>query len=750
MIVSTEPVVIDVRNLSRQFGALVAVNDVSFQVRRGAIFGLLGPNGSGKSTIIRMLCGVLAPSEGQASVLGFDASRESEKIKRRIGYMSQRFSLYADLSVRENLEFYGRIYGLSPERLAERSVAVQQLTGIGDRLDQLAGTLSGGWKQRLALACALIHEPDVVFLDEPTAGIDPVARRSLWDLLFQLSAQGVTLFVTTHYMDEAERCSSVGYIYSSRLIACGEPDDLKQLPDVTPPGTRRFELEVASPLSRLAELRRLENVVDATLFGQSIHLLAKETLTEAELLRRLDLKADQALIRPITPSLEDVFVTLTRATQEREAAIAAVDTPPRQQERTFSETPDAAPPEAHALGDASGYERRCDLAARRAGGPFWGLLAMLLKEFSHIRREPSTIFFMLVVPVLQTVIFGYAIQLNVEHIPTVVYDLDGRRQARELIEAFQHTRTFAVVDRVFDDEAFERALTSGRVKVGVRIPPDYSEDLLSGQQAQVQVLIDGSDSTVATTALHSANLLGTALSNRIARGFAEALPSVPARNATGRVAMPIEIRPRLLYNPDLESSHFFVPGLVGIIMQLVTLFLTSFAIVREREHGTLEQLFVTPVGRVGLLLGKLVPYAIIGSLEMLIVLTVMVFLFGVPIHGNLWLLFGLASLFLVCALSLGLLVSTLAKTQLQAMQFAFLFMLPSVLLSGFVFPREEMPLPLYGLSFAIPVTYFVEILRGIVLRGADLIDLLPSVAGLVVCCVAVLTVSIARFQKHLA
>jgi ABC transporter DrrB family efflux protein len=182
----------------------------------------------------------------------------------------------------------------------------------------------------------------------------------------------------------------------------------------------------------------------------------------------------------------------------------------------------------------------------------------------------------------------------------------------------------------------------------------------------------------------------------------------------------------------------------------VTLFLTSFAIVREREHGTLEQLFVTPVGRVGLLLGKLVPYAIIGSLEMLIVLTVMVFLFGVPIHGNLWLLFGLASLFLVCALSLGLLVSTLAKTQLQAMQFAFLFMLPSVLLSGFVFPREEMPLPLYGLSFAIPVTYFVEILRGIVLRGADLIDLLPSVAGLVVCCVAVLTVSIARFQKHLA
>ncbi|TXT22246.1 MAG: hypothetical protein FD138_3596 [Planctomycetota bacterium] len=307
-----------------------------------------------------------------------------------------------------------------------------------------------------------------------------------------------------------------------------------------------------------------------------------------------------------------------------------------------------------------------------------------------------------------------------------------------------------MVDRVFDDESFDRALTSGRAKVGVRVPPNYSDDLLSGRQAQVQVLIDGSDSTVATTALNSANLLGASLSTRITRGFADTLPNVPARDPVGRVAIPIEIRPRLLYNPDLESSHFFVPGLVGIIMQLVTLFLTSFAIVREREQGTLEQLFVTPVGRAALLLGKMVPYAVIGGLEMLIVLNVMVFVFGVPIHGSLWLLFGLASLFLVCALSLGLLVSTLAKTQLQAMQFAFLFMLPSVLLSGFVFPREEMPWPLYGLSFAIPVTYFVEILRGIVLRGADFRDLLPQATGLTICCLLVLSVSLARFRKQLA
>jgi ABC transporter DrrB family efflux protein len=352
--------------------------------------------------------------------------------------------------------------------------------------------------------------------------------------------------------------------------------------------------------------------------------------------------------------------------------------------------------------------------------------------------------------VLQTLIFGVAIDTQIEHIPTVVYNLDGRAPSRELIEAFANTRTFRVTERFEDETAFRRALTSGWAKVGIIVPPDYTDRLVRGERVEVQVLIDGSDSQVATTALNATNLLGLNRSIQIARGLAESLPRVPARDQFGQVALAIEMRPRLLYNPDLESSHFFVPGLVGIILQLVTLFLTSFAIVRERELGTLEQLFVTPVGRSGLLLGKLVPYALVGTLETLIILTVMVYGFGVPIHGSLPLLIALSCLFLVCSLGLGLLVSTLARTQLQAMQFSFLIMLPSVLLSGFMFPRSEMPWPIYIVSFAIPVTHFLEMLRGLVLRGADFFDLIPSIVGLTVCCVIILALSISRFRKQLA
>jgi ribosome-dependent ATPase len=733
------PPVIDVRALSRRFGDLVAVNDVSFTVRPADIFGLLGPNGSGKSTIIRMLCGVLPPSGGAATVLGHDVRRDPESVKRDIGYMSQSFSLYSDLSVEENLEFYGRVYGLNARRIRRRKQEVLDLTALGDRTGQLAATLSGGWKQRLALACALIHEPRLVFLDEPTAGIDPVARRQLWDLLFQLSGEGVTLFVTTHYMDEAERCSEVGYLYLSRLLVLGRPDQLKTLESVTPAGTRRFELRGPDPLRHLRQLRAADGVRDATLFGEAVHLLADAELDESALLDHIDAPREQLELRPIAPTLEDVFVTLT-------AGAEAGGTGGGPTVAAGREPPEDPPPDT----DAGAPSPRQAAGTRpRRGGGLAGLLAVLIKEMVHIRRQPSTLFFVFVIPLLQITIFGYAIETQIKHISTVVLDLDGRQHSRALIEKFVNTETFDVIERVLDEASLRRALASGRAKVGVKIPPDYTDNLLRGRQAQVQVLIDGSDAQVASTALNTSKMLGTQISMDLARQRVGAQQVAPARDAVGQPAMPVEVRPRLLYNPALQSSHFFVPGLVGIILQLVTLFLTAFAVVREREMGTLEQLFVTPVGRAGLLLGKVLPYALLGFVETVVVLAVMVYVFGVAINGSIALLLVLSGLFIVCGLSVGLFISTVARTQVSAVQAAFIVMLPSVLLSGFMFPRSEMPLPIYLLTFAIPVTYFIEILRGIVLRGAEFVELLPPIAGLAACTVVVLVLSVARFRKQL-
>jgi ABC-2 type transport system ATP-binding protein len=307
-----EPTAIVAEHLVRRFGSVTAVDDVSFRVEKGEIFGFLGPNGSGKTTVIKMLTGLLPLSGGEASVLGLDVRKDPETVREHIGYMSQNFSLYSDLTVTENLTFYGRIYGLSNERLQRRMDEIVELNGLGPYLNRLSSQLSGGWKQRLALGCAMLHEPKLIFLDEPTAGIDPVARRQLWDLLFELSAHGITFFVTTHYMDEAERCNHVAYIYYGKLIADGTPDSLRELPDVQPPGTYRVEITALEVTRALRIARTVPGVRRATIFGQSIHALIDDDLDPEHLRKRLlEQNIVVAEIRPLAPSLEDVFVELT-------------------------------------------------------------------------------------------------------------------------------------------------------------------------------------------------------------------------------------------------------------------------------------------------------------------------------------------------------------------------------------------------------------------------------------------------------
>ncbi|MRR33765.1 ABC transporter ATP-binding protein [bacterium] len=307
---------VSIRDLSKRFGDFVAVNRVSLDVRRGEVFGFLGPNGAGKSTTIRMLCGILTPSDGSGSVAGFDIIGQPEQIKTRIGYMSQKFSLYDDLTVEENIDFYSGIYRIPAEKKAERKEWVITMAGLAEHRGSKMGILSGGWKQRLALGCAVLHEPPVIFLDEPTSGVDPISRRNFWDLIYRLAEQGTTVFVTTHYMDEAEYCDRLGLIYRGELIALGTPEELK---------TRFMEEEVIEvvcdrPQVAIEHIEALEEVRHAALFGAGLHVVARDAERTipvmAEALAQRDFPVRR--IEKIVPSLEDVFVSLIEARDRME------------------------------------------------------------------------------------------------------------------------------------------------------------------------------------------------------------------------------------------------------------------------------------------------------------------------------------------------------------------------------------------------------------------------------------------------
>jgi ABC-2 type transport system ATP-binding protein len=310
---------IDTVRLSKRFGDFTAVDQVTFTVRRGEIFGFLGPNGAGKTTTIRMLMGLIQPTAGSATVLGFDIVREKELIRRRIGYMSQRFSLYNDLTVAENLNFFGGAYDVRGDRLRARKAAILKLAGLEGRERELTGNLAGGWRQRLALGCAIIHEPELLFLDEPTAGVDPISRREFWDLLYLFSGEGRTIFVTTHYMDEAEHCHRLSFIQNGRLVALGSPEEIKRQKMTG----QVLEVDCTRPDLAVQTLRNSGDFDEVALYGALFHVVSDDMAARVPLIRDILLDAGLQIRRMeiITPSLEDVFIASARQNGQENADV---------------------------------------------------------------------------------------------------------------------------------------------------------------------------------------------------------------------------------------------------------------------------------------------------------------------------------------------------------------------------------------------------------------------------------------------
>src|ERR1700675_1199461 len=364
---------------------------------------------------------------------------------------------------------------------------------------------------------------------------------------------------------------------------------------------------------------------------------------------------------------------------------------------------------------------------------FRGFGAVFYKEVLHVRRDSATLFFSLFIPLIQMFVLGFGIDTNVRQIHTVVFNGDGRRESRELIDRLNNSDTFNIIDYVTNDRDLNDAIISGRARVGIKIPVDYSDRLIHNMSSQVLVLIDGSDSSVA----------GQAINVTTAIGLDESLRRVLA----DRASFAVDMRPKLLFNPDSRSPNFLLPGLTAILLLNVTTFLTAFSIVREKERGTLEQLFVTPVRPMGLLFGKLLPYLGIGFAELCLILTFMRFVFQVPIHGSVFLLGFLSLPYLFAALSLGILISSKANSQAEAMQLAFLPILPSVFFSGYIFPRETMPAIFYPISYVIPATYFINITRGVILRGAGIKHLWTDGLALFIIGTLLLVIAARRFRN---
>jgi|GEM_PF-3537 ABC-type multidrug transport system, ATPase component len=701
--------VIAVRGLNKFFGDRHVVKNLSLTVAPGEIFGFLGPNGSGKTTSIRMLCGLLTPDSGTGTCLGLDIRRQSAAIRRHVGYMTQRFSFWEDLTIRENLAFTARIYGVSERRAAvERALTNLDLH---NRADQLAGNLSGGWKQRLALAACMLHNPRLLLLDEPTAGVDPKARRDFWNALHHLAGQGISVLVSTHYMDEAERCHKLVYIADGVLLAQGTAHEMIHLEELT-----TFAVSGAEPAAMSRMLDGLPGVEQTVPFGTSLHVTGQDGKTLAATLAGVEQDNAALQVRAIPTGLEEVFIHLMGRTDSAAACC----------EQPVEEPPPSSPGPVEPVTDTAFSFIR-----------WWGIV---LKEFLQLQRDRMTFGMTIGLPIVQVMLFGFAINMDPKHMHTAVLAGEHSEFTRSFLSAMDNSGYFSFVEELPDEDAGRQALEQGRVQFVLTIPPDFSRRLVRGEQPSLLLEADATDPAASSRAVSSMLMLIRSVSTRDFQGPLLSLrASQPA----------FDVRVHNLYNPEWSSQYNIIPGLIGTVLNMTMVMMTGLAMTRERESGTMENLLAAPVKPLEVISGKIVPYVFIGLTQVTLILLAARFLFHVPCFGSLVAVYASALLFISACLAMGITFSSVARNQMQAMQLTFFYFLPGVLISGFMFPFSGMPSWAQYIGNVLPITHFLRLIRSIMLKGTDLWQMWVHIWPIALFSVVAIGVAVKCYKKNL-
>ena len=606
-------------NLTLKFGSFTAVKDVSFAIPKGEIFGFLGSNGCGKTTTMKMLTGLLTPTEGKVALFGEPLNAKDLATRRKVGYMSQSFSLYGELTVRQNLDLHARLFHLPEAKIAGRISSLAGEFGLEEVLDHQAGALPLGVRQRLSLAVSVVHEPELLILDEPTSGVDPGARNRFWQLLMRLSREdGVTIFISTHFMNEGERCDRISLMHAGEVLACDTP---------------------------------------------------------------------QALIEQTgSDSLEGAFMT----------TLEAVDKEPESQTSGTLLNKEGGQPERP-----------------RAFSP-QRLLAYGRREARELLRDPIRMAFAFIGSALLMLILGYGITMDVEDLPFAVLDRDQTPQSRDYIAAISGSRYFVEQPALSTEEELERRMRSGELSLAIEIPSGFGRDMKRGRDTELAVWVDGA------MPFRGETILG------YVQGMHISYLSEQARQAWGEVPALslVSLEDRYRYNQDFRSLDAMVPAVIPILLIFIPAILMALGIVREKELGSITNLYVTPVTRLEFLLGKQLPYIAFSMVSYASLVLLAVYVFDVPLKGGLFTLTLGALLFVTATTALGQVMSTFASTQIAALAAtAILSILPTVQFSGLTEPVSSLSGAGAWIGPFWPATWFLQISRGVFTKGLTLADM---------------------------